>query len=170
MINTWFVDLRRSNWVKYHPRGKKAELCTGCWLVIFLSLFFIACGLMNETHTIATKETKKNGHQKRSSVPIYLPLQLSTATALPVFCTYSPPPPSWSLAILSNLHLNLWINQFFLSFSPPSTTALLPQSNCPFSSSLSWHFARSEPIRIWAVTYVLQTLSSILVLFYCRKE
>lgn len=31
----------------------------------------------------------KNGHQKSSSVPIYLPLQLSTATALLVFCKNS---------------------------------------------------------------------------------
>lgn len=46
--------------------GKSAELSFGCRL----SLFFRT--LMNETHRIATKEMLKNGHQKSTSVPIYL--------------------------------------------------------------------------------------------------
>lgn len=62
--------------------GKSAELSFGCRL----SLFFRIRTLMNETHRIATKETLKNGHQKSSSVPIYLLLQWSAATAPSLCC------------------------------------------------------------------------------------
>ena len=68
---------------------------------------------MNETHTIATKETRKRTateHQKSSSVPIYLPLQLSAATALPVFCTNSHRAPS------SHLYLNPFLPSSSLHF------------------------------------------------------
>lgn len=70
----------------------------------------------------------KNGHQKSTSLPIYLPLQLSTATALPVFCTNFPPPPffleSYSLKSLFQS------KPPFVSFSP----FLLSQPNYPSSS------------------------------------
>lgn len=84
MINTLFVGLRRSRVVKYILREKIGSvhwLLTGD--ISLLECFFIVCSLMNETHTMATRETVgKNGHQKSSSVPIYLRLQLSAAPAL----------------------------------------------------------------------------------------
>lgn len=99
---------------------EQAELSAGCWR----ALFFIACGLMNETRRIATKETRgKNGRQKSSSVPIYLPLQLSSATALPVFRKKCPPP------------LKSWFQSFapFVFFFPFTE---VPQSLSPNPSVL----------------------------------
>lgn len=108
MINTCCVDLRRSNRVKYGLRGKKAALCPGCWLVIFLSLFFIACGLMNESHTIATKETLKKWPSKEQLGPNLSPFAIvcccsSHCVFHKLTHTFSS---SWSPTILSYLYLN----------------------------------------------------------------
>lgn len=114
-------------------RAPKAALCTD-WTGEMSLLFFIACGLTKETHTIATKETEKNGHQKSSSVPMDLALQSSTAAALPH----------------AHNHLLRSLAQSvppFLCFSPPNATFFLSQPNNPLFYSLSRHFAPSEPIQ-----------------------
>ena len=116
MINALVCWLEKVKLSEISPERNKAELCPGCWLAILLSLFFIVWRQMNETQTIATKETRKRTakeHQKSSSVPIYLPLQLSAATALPMFCTNLHRAPS------SHLYLNPFLpssslHSFFL--------------------------------------------------------
>lgn len=118
-------------------REEKAELCTGCWLVIFLSLFFITCSLMNETHTIATKETlKKRGPSKEQLCPNLSSLAIVYCYSSPLFCTNS------HSSLLKSLSQPL---PLFVSFSACSATFLLPHFDCPFSYSLSRHFAPSQP-------------------------
>lgn len=136
MINASVCWLEKVKLGEISPERNKAELCPGCWLAILLSLFFIACGQMNETYTIATKETRKRTateHQKSSSVPIYLPFTivrsysssyvLHKLTQSPLITSLSQPLPS------------IFLSAFLLS-----------RSSRPFSSSPSPHFALSEPI------------------------
>lgn len=136
MINASVCWLEKVKLGEISPERNKAELCPGCWLAILLSLFFIACGQMNETHTIATKETRKRTateHQKSSSVPIYLPFTivrsysssyvLHKLTQSPLITSLSQPLPS------------IFLSAFLLS-----------RSSRPFSPSPSPRFALSEPI------------------------
>lgn len=103
--------------MKYCLREIKPSCAPAADWRYFFPCFFIACGRMNETHTIATKETRKRTateHQKSSSVPIYLPFTIvPAATALPMFCTNSHRAPS------SHLYLNPFLpssslHSFFL--------------------------------------------------------
>lgn len=122
--------------MKYRLREIKPSCAPAAdWRYLF-PCFFIACGRMNETHTIATKETRKRTateHQKSSSVPIYLPFTivrsysssyvLHKLTQSPLITSLSQPLPS------------IFLSAFLLS-----------RSSRPFSPSPSPRFALSEPI------------------------
>lgn len=119
--------------MKYRLREIKPSCAPAADWRYFFPCFFIACGRMNETHTIATKETRKRTateHQKSSSVPIYLPFTIvPAATALPMFCTNS------HITSLSQPLPSIFLSAFLLS-----------RSSRPFSPSPSPRFALSEPI------------------------
>ena len=67
--------------------------------------------------------------------------------------------------------LRLQLSYTFFYPPPPPTVpqSLLSHSNYPSSSSLSWHFALSKPIASHICITDPHTLSSIVVLFYCRE-
>ncbi len=73
---------------------------------------------------------EKNGHQKSSFVPIYLLLQLSTALALPVFCTNLRVAPS------SDLHVNLSLRLCLSLHLVPHSLFLSPTVLSPTGSHL----------------------------------
>lgn len=137
-----FVDLRRSNQVKYGLRGESNAVH---WLLTGdISLLVFHCTRMKPIQSLPRRLWKKQP-SKEQLCPNLSPFAI-------VYCYSSPcvlhrllhtpaSSSSWSLTILSNLYLNLC-----LRFSPPSATFLLSQLNHPSSSPLSRHFAPSEPV------------------------
>lgn len=115
-------------------------------------MFFIAYGLMNETHTIATKETEKMAI-KEQFCPNLSPLAI--ATAHPGFCTQCPPLElNYSLKSLSRSRPS------FVSFSPPGATFFLSQSSYPSSTSLCRRFAPSKPIYSQSLAHYIHSHQS----------
>lgn len=94
---------------------------------------------MNETHTIATKETEKNGHKRAALSQFISPGNCYSSPW--VFCTQCPPLElNYSLKFLSRSRPS------FVSFPPPGAAFFLSRSSYPSSTSLCRHFAPSEPI------------------------
>lgn len=83
-LTLWLVASWRSNRVKYCWRLKLQSS------LLAVDSFFSIRTVMNETHRIATKETLKNGHQKSSSVLIYLLLQCYSSVPNPLFWSIPP--------------------------------------------------------------------------------
>lgn len=100
-------------------REEKAELCSGCWLVIFLSLNVFHWMWSNEWNPYNSYQgdSEKNGHQKSSFCPNLSPFAF-------VCCLQPSPTSSWSLTILSNLYLYLCLH-LCLSLHPVPHSFLL---------------------------------------------
>lgn len=125
-------------------------------------MFFIACSLMNETSTIASKETEKNGH-KRATLFQFISLGLFCVLHkhTPTTATLTPQ----NLTSLSIFYLDLCPH---LCFSLHLTPLFFSKASYLFSSSLSLHIAPNKPVPSESLS--LSTPSSILVLFYGRKK
>lgn len=103
---------------------EKSVLCTSCWLVIFLSLNVFHCMWSNEWNPYNSYQgdcekmaIKRAALSQFISLCNCLLLQLSSCFAHKLTHTSSSSS-SWSLSVLSNLHLNLWL---FLHLVPHSS-------------------------------------------------
>ncbi|MED6270811.1 hypothetical protein CHARACLAT_014056 [Characodon lateralis] len=104
-------------------------------------MFFIAFGLMNETNTIASKETEKNGHKRAAPFQfIFLGLPYILYKNLHPLPTSTP----HNLTVLSHFYLDLCPH--LCLFYQHGTTFLLADSCSRFCSSRSQHIASSKPI------------------------
>lgn len=141
-LTLWLVASWRSNRVKY------------CWqlklqsYLLAVNLFFSIRMLMNETHRIATKETLKNGHQKSSSVLIYLLLRSVTALSqnlysglfLPLCLLFTGVTRSFLTAWLpfSTFHVSLpWTRFQALTCAPALLIFHSWTADCPCRSTLA---------------------------------